>query len=86
MTMFDLDELMKTMFQELRDGVPFVDSGGPLDMTDFDDLPDAPNVGSISHTVDGTTTAGAELLSAEGTNDEADLIRMLEVYFTSVHA
>ena len=86
MTMFDLDELMKTMFQELRDGVPFVDSDGPLDMIDFDDWPDAPNVGSISHTVDGTTTADANLLPAEGMNDEVDLIRMLEVCFTSVNA
>ena len=84
--MFDLDEFTKTMFQELRDGVPFLDSDGPLDMVVFDDLPDAPSVGSTSHTVTGTTTAGAELLPAEGTNDEADLIQMLEVCFTSVNA
>ena len=84
--MFDLDEFMKTIFQELRDGVPFVDSDGSLDMIDFDDLPDAPSVGSISHTLEGTTTAGMELLPAEGTKEEANLIRMLEVCFTSVHA
>ncbi|ETW83574.1 hypothetical protein HETIRDRAFT_312412 [Heterobasidion irregulare TC 32-1] len=76
--MFDLDELMKTIFQELRDGVSFLDSDGPLDMTDFDDFPDAPNVGNTSHTVDETTTTGAELVPAEGTKEEADLIRMLE--------
>ncbi|ETW83571.1 hypothetical protein HETIRDRAFT_314366, partial [Heterobasidion irregulare TC 32-1] len=76
-TMSDLDEFTETVFQELRDGVPILGTDGPLDMTGVDCLPDMHNLEEHPRPY-GHDWTGVDLLPAEGSNEEAELMRILE--------
>ena len=76
--MSDLDEFIETVFQELRDGVPILDTDGPLDVTGVDCLPDMHNLEELPRPYRLDLTS-ADLLPAEGSNEEAELMRILEV-------
>ena len=76
--MSDLDEFTETIFQELRDGVPILGTDGPLDVTGVDCLPDMHNLEELPRPYRLDLTS-ADLLPAEGSNEEAELMRILEV-------
>ena len=82
--MSGLNEFTKTLSQELYEGVPFLGPDGPLDVTSFDTLPGTHNLGKFSG--EYRHLGGADLLPAEGSKEEAELIRILEVSLITVNA
>ena len=78
--MSDTDELIRMAFQETCDGVPALDPNGQFDMTSFNFPSDMFNVQPLPD-VSAFGLASADLVPPEGTQEEADLMQMLEVRF-----
>ena len=83
--MSGLNEFTKTVYQELYEGVPFLGPDGPLDVTSFDSFPGVHNIEELSGAY-RPELAGADLLPAEGSKEEAELMRILEVSLITVNA
>ena len=78
--MSDTDELIRMAFQETCDGVPVLDPNGQFNMTRFHFPSNMFNV-QPRHDVSAFGLASADLVPPEGTQEEADLMQMLEVWF-----
>lgn len=81
--MSDLDEFMKTVLQEIRDGMPLMSSDDSLNTSILDSVPTASNLEGFSD-ASSIYQANADLLPPEGSKAEADLMRIMEVWLISI--
>ena len=78
--MSDTDELIRMAFQETCDGVHVLDPNGQFDMTSFNFPSNMFNVQPLPN-ASAFGLSGADLVPPEGTQEEADLMQILEVRF-----
>ena len=79
------DELIDTVFQNLCEDVPLLGPDAPLNATSFYSFPNAHDLVECSE-AHGLNPAGTDLLPAEGSKEEAELMRILEVSLISLNA
>ena len=79
------DELIDTVFQDLCGGISLLGADAPSNATGFYSFPDVHDLSECSEAY-GLNLAGGDLLPAEGSQEEADLMRILEVWYRVVDA